>query len=63
MIEPLSLCCGAPVLVEGNGTTHWWRCTCCGEPCDASMAASTEDAGLQGMTDEEVRKARASAGY
>ena len=32
----LSRCCLAPVVIEGR-TTHFYRCTSCGEPCDAGL--------------------------
>lgn len=30
----VSDCCRAPVTAEGR-TTRFWRCTACGQPCDA----------------------------
>lgn len=34
MTDPLSTCCGALVRVAGERTTHWYVCSCCGQPCD-----------------------------
>ena len=31
--KPTSACCHAPVTVDGK-TTHFYRCTECGKPCD-----------------------------
>jgi hypothetical protein len=28
----LSSCCGAPFGVGGEGMTHWYLCTACGQP-------------------------------
>jgi len=46
-LNPKSNCCGAPLSVGGKGTTYYWICTCCGQPCDARSAP-------QGPTDEEL---------
>lgn len=32
--EELSDCCGAPVLVAGEGITHYYVCTLCDKACD-----------------------------
>lgn len=36
--EDLSACCRAPVTVEGR-TTHYWKCTGCGQACDTAASA------------------------
>lgn len=33
-VVPRSQCCGASVKVAGGPTTHWWQCSCCGQPTD-----------------------------
>lgn len=32
-----SKCCGAPVYASGEGDTHYYVCTKCGNACDAKM--------------------------
>lgn len=34
-IEYISKCCGAEVKVGGEGSTHYFICTKCENPCDA----------------------------
>jgi hypothetical protein len=34
----LSSCCGAPLVVAGRGTTHWYVCTACQKPADFSTS-------------------------
>jgi len=37
-----SNCCGAPLSVGGKGTTHYWICSCCGQPCDELLVIAAE---------------------
>ena len=32
-----STCCNAYVRIGGKGTTHWWVCTECAQPCDITQ--------------------------
>jgi hypothetical protein len=41
MIEYVSKCCGKPLKVEGEGSTHWYSCTGCGNGTDP--VEKTED--------------------
>lgn len=36
-----SNCCQAPVINGGKGTTHYYICTCCLNPCDQSKERHT----------------------
>ena len=36
----LSKCCGKPAQAEGQ-VTQFWRCTGCGNPCDAVPAVTS----------------------
>jgi hypothetical protein len=38
-----SKCCDAPVAVEGVGT-QFWRCTGCGQACDAAPREGKREA-------------------
>jgi len=38
-----SNCCDAPVIVGGEGTTHYYVCTECNEPCDAGSPVDEKE--------------------
>ena len=42
MNKPLSNCCHAPMTVGGEGTTHYYVCTKCGDACDVATRTPAE---------------------
>jgi hypothetical protein len=47
MMDFSSICCNALVRVGGERSTHWWVCTCCGQPTDVTSNVDLESQRLR----------------
>jgi hypothetical protein len=52
----LSRCRGAPITIEGPGTTHWARCTCCEKPCDWVTDTAETVTNTSVLTDKHINQ-------